>query len=94
MDWSRKHLVDLAGTCKAFEADPTLSASQRQVFAGTYRLSKQLSSLPEGGGDNRVAEVIGRLCGACQDSSLSRECTGRIAWHQPCHLIQRQADRE
>lgn len=86
MDWSRKHLGDLAALCKVCEEDPALPMSQRRAFTETYLLTKQFSSLPMGGGVSNVATVIARLCGACQDA-YSHSCVGRSGWQQPCPLI-------
>jgi len=86
-NWCRKHLFDVASACKTWGEEPTLSITQRKVFAKAYGLARQLSSLPDAGGASNVAAVIHQMCSACQDANLHK-CSGRDKWQHPCSLIQ------
>ncbi len=93
MDWSRKHVFDLAWVCQKCKDDPALTSAQRQAFAEIYRPAKRLSSLPQAGGIHPVATVIAQLCGVCQES-FRYKCTGRTAWQQPCWLMQQRMSQQ
>jgi hypothetical protein len=87
IDWSRKHLSDLAWACKRCEEDSELSIAQRSAFAEIYPVAKRFSSFPEGGGVNNVATVVDTVCSACRNASLNL-CQGRRDWMQPCLIIE------
>lgn len=80
----------LAGVCKKYEADYSLSINQRHVFAETYAFLKQFASLPGAGGAHSIRIVISTACGACQ-TTFDHECPGRDDWRQPCVLVQNLA---
>ena len=91
--WRRKHVCNLAGVCKKFGEDPSLTQITQNRFAETYRFIKQFASVPNAGGAHNVTAVISRVCGACK-TTLDHECAGRDNWQQPCLLMQNIACRQ
>ena len=90
MGWGRKHVCELAGACKRYSEEPSLSILQQDKFAEAHFFAQQLSSLPNAGGAHNVAAAIAKACGACK-GSLDFECAGRDYWQQHCQLMQNHA---
>ena len=87
VDWSRKHVCDLAAICKECLENPSLTINQQGKLTTLYVVAKRASSLPNAGGPENVSLIISMACCACKEA-VQYDCLGRSNWRQPCMLIE------
>jgi hypothetical protein len=87
MNWSRKHMCDLACVLKKYMDHSGITEEQRTSFSLAYKQAHQISSLPDCGGFKSITSAIRATCKACQ-ASVYTECQSRSQWREECHLVQ------